>query len=171
MGVGIESASHKYGLFQHVCVGFELVLADGSVVHCSKVKTNHLDWGNTCKMLSFLTHRWTDYGCWSRECLSQIWPFPECLCWFWAGVSRWECSALLQGNFTPPLPFSSPSSSHHVSPFPLSLPSPSPHQPLSYCPQIMKNRILLYCNNYCGSKVSFKSSLSQISSFSIHTQI
>jgi len=37
MGVGIETSSHKYGLMQHVCVGFELVLADGSVVKCSKV--------------------------------------------------------------------------------------------------------------------------------------
>ena len=37
MGVGIESSSHKYGLFQHVCVSFELVLADGSVAQCSKV--------------------------------------------------------------------------------------------------------------------------------------
>ncbi|XP_792094.3 delta(24)-sterol reductase [Strongylocentrotus purpuratus] len=36
MGVGIESSSHKYGLFQHVCVSFELVLADGSVAQCSK---------------------------------------------------------------------------------------------------------------------------------------
>ena len=37
MGVGIETSSHKYGLMQHVCVSFELVLADGSVVRCSKV--------------------------------------------------------------------------------------------------------------------------------------
>ncbi|XP_013414441.1 delta(24)-sterol reductase [Lingula anatina] len=36
MGVGIETSSHKYGLFQHCCVAFELVLADGSVVKCSK---------------------------------------------------------------------------------------------------------------------------------------
>ena len=39
MGVGIETSSHKYGLMQHVCVSFELVLADGSVVRCSKVST------------------------------------------------------------------------------------------------------------------------------------
>lgn len=37
MGVGIETSSHKVGLFQHCCVGYELVLADGSVVKCSKV--------------------------------------------------------------------------------------------------------------------------------------
>ncbi|KAK3590755.1 hypothetical protein CHS0354_017269, partial [Potamilus streckersoni] len=36
MGVGVETSSHKYGLFQHCCASFELVLADGSVVKCSK---------------------------------------------------------------------------------------------------------------------------------------
>lgn len=36
MGVGIETSSHKYGLFQHNCLSFELVLSDGSVVNCSK---------------------------------------------------------------------------------------------------------------------------------------
>ncbi|EDQ86828.1 uncharacterized protein MONBRDRAFT_27834 [Monosiga brevicollis MX1] len=34
-GVGIESSSHKHGLFQHCCKGFELVLASGEVVSCS----------------------------------------------------------------------------------------------------------------------------------------
>ena len=38
MGVGIETSSHKYGLMQHVCESFELVLADGSVAKCSKVR-------------------------------------------------------------------------------------------------------------------------------------
>ena len=37
-GVGIETSSHKYGLFQYICVHFELVLADGTVVNCSKVR-------------------------------------------------------------------------------------------------------------------------------------
>ena len=37
MGVGIETSSHKYGLMQHVCEAFELVLADGQLVRCSKV--------------------------------------------------------------------------------------------------------------------------------------
>jgi hypothetical protein len=37
MGTGIETSSHKHGLFQHICVSFELVVADGSVVKCSKV--------------------------------------------------------------------------------------------------------------------------------------
>jgi len=38
MGTGIESSSHKYGLFQHICVEYELVLADGSLVTVTKVK-------------------------------------------------------------------------------------------------------------------------------------
>lgn len=36
MGTGIESTSHKSGLFQHICLSYELVLCDGSVVKCSK---------------------------------------------------------------------------------------------------------------------------------------
>ncbi|XP_059149289.1 delta(24)-sterol reductase-like isoform X2 [Physella acuta] len=36
MGVGIETSSHLYGLFQHCCVSYELVTADGSLVKCSK---------------------------------------------------------------------------------------------------------------------------------------
>ncbi|XP_026317233.1 delta(24)-sterol reductase-like [Hyposmocoma kahamanoa] len=36
MGTGIETSSHIYGLFQHICLQYELVLADGSVVTCSK---------------------------------------------------------------------------------------------------------------------------------------
>ncbi|XP_066258952.1 delta(24)-sterol reductase-like [Euwallacea similis] len=36
MGTGIESSSHKYGLFQHICQSFELVLSDGSLIKCSK---------------------------------------------------------------------------------------------------------------------------------------
>ncbi len=38
MGTGIESSSHIYGLFQHICVAFELVLADGSLVRCTEVR-------------------------------------------------------------------------------------------------------------------------------------
>lgn len=41
MGTGVESSSHIYGLFQHICLSFELVLSDGSVVTCSaKVNPN-----------------------------------------------------------------------------------------------------------------------------------
>lgn len=36
MGTGIESSSHIYGLFQHICISYELVLSDGSIVTCSK---------------------------------------------------------------------------------------------------------------------------------------
>ncbi|TRY78727.1 hypothetical protein TCAL_09304 [Tigriopus californicus] len=36
MGGGIESTSHKYGLFQYICRMYEMVLADGSVVQCSR---------------------------------------------------------------------------------------------------------------------------------------
>ena len=28
-GVGIETSSHKYGLFQHICISYEIVLPDG----------------------------------------------------------------------------------------------------------------------------------------------
>jgi len=35
MGFGIESSSHKYGLFQFICASFDLVSADGKLVHCS----------------------------------------------------------------------------------------------------------------------------------------
>lgn len=42
MGTGIESSSHKAGLFQHICLSFELVLADGSVVTCSETENPDL---------------------------------------------------------------------------------------------------------------------------------
>ena len=32
MGGGIESTSHKYGLFQYICKRFEMVLGDGRKV-------------------------------------------------------------------------------------------------------------------------------------------
>lgn len=32
MGFGVESSSHKYGLFQDICSSYEVVLADGSLV-------------------------------------------------------------------------------------------------------------------------------------------
>ncbi|RZF41100.1 hypothetical protein LSTR_LSTR002732 [Laodelphax striatellus] len=41
-GQGVESSSHKYGLFQHICVSFEVVLADGSVLKCSKVENTDI---------------------------------------------------------------------------------------------------------------------------------
>lgn len=42
MGTGVESSSHIYGLFQHICVSFELVLADGSAVACSREENSDL---------------------------------------------------------------------------------------------------------------------------------
>ncbi len=35
MGFGIETSSHKYGLFQHICVCFEIVTAEGKLMKCS----------------------------------------------------------------------------------------------------------------------------------------
>lgn len=35
MGFGVETSSHKYGLFQHICESFELVTAEGKVLYCS----------------------------------------------------------------------------------------------------------------------------------------
>jgi FAD/FMN-containing dehydrogenase len=34
-GVGVETSSHIYGLFQHICCEFEVVTADANVVVCS----------------------------------------------------------------------------------------------------------------------------------------
>lgn len=42
MGTGIESSSHIYGLFQHICVSYELVLADGRLIKCSKDENSDL---------------------------------------------------------------------------------------------------------------------------------
>ncbi|KPJ19555.1 Delta(24)-sterol reductase [Papilio machaon] len=38
MGTGVETSSHIHGLFQHICTEYELVLADGSVITCSKTE-------------------------------------------------------------------------------------------------------------------------------------
>lgn len=35
-GFGVETSSHKYGLFQYICESFEIVTADGKLVKCSK---------------------------------------------------------------------------------------------------------------------------------------
>nr|XP_061790164.1 delta(24)-sterol reductase-like [Nerophis lumbriciformis] len=56
MGTGIESSSHIYGLFQHICVAYELVLADGSFVRCTEQENQDLfhavPW--SCGTLGFL---------------------------------------------------------------------------------------------------------------------
>lgn len=35
MGFGVETSSHKYGLFQHICESFEIVTAEGKRLKCS----------------------------------------------------------------------------------------------------------------------------------------
>lgn len=42
MGTGVESSSHIYGLFQHTCLSYELVLADGSLINCSPNENSDL---------------------------------------------------------------------------------------------------------------------------------
>lgn len=42
MGGGIESTSHKYGLWQHICTRYEIVVADGSVMEATKEKNSDL---------------------------------------------------------------------------------------------------------------------------------
>jgi len=42
MGFGVESSSHKYGLFQDICVSYEIVLSDGSVVTASATENPDL---------------------------------------------------------------------------------------------------------------------------------
>lgn len=41
-GTGVESSSHNYGLLQHICLAYELVMADGSLVRCSKDENEDL---------------------------------------------------------------------------------------------------------------------------------
>jgi len=42
MGVGIETSSHKYGLFNDTVLEAELVLSDGSLVRCSRTENKEL---------------------------------------------------------------------------------------------------------------------------------
>lgn len=35
-GFGVETSSHKYGLFQYICVSFDIVTAEGKLIHCSE---------------------------------------------------------------------------------------------------------------------------------------
>ena len=43
MGGGIESTSHKYGLFQYICKRFEMVMGDGSKVNYKKIIAMQLE--------------------------------------------------------------------------------------------------------------------------------
>ncbi|XP_073449556.1 delta(24)-sterol reductase [Aquarana catesbeiana] len=56
MGTGIESSSHNYGLFQHICLAYELVLADGSLVRCTPTENSDLFYAVpwSCGTLGFL---------------------------------------------------------------------------------------------------------------------
>ena len=38
-GFGVESSSHKYGLFQYIVESFDLVTPDGQLRHCSPPRT------------------------------------------------------------------------------------------------------------------------------------
>lgn len=42
MGFGVETSSHKYGLFQHICVSFDIVTAEGKLLHCSATENAEL---------------------------------------------------------------------------------------------------------------------------------
>ncbi len=42
MGFGIETSSHKYGLFQHICESFEVITPDGQLRKCSKTENSDL---------------------------------------------------------------------------------------------------------------------------------
>ncbi len=36
MGFGVETSSHKFGLFQHICESFDVVTAEGKLLRCSR---------------------------------------------------------------------------------------------------------------------------------------
>ena len=42
MGFGVETSSHKYGLFQYICESFDIVTADGQLKHCSATENSEL---------------------------------------------------------------------------------------------------------------------------------
>ena len=42
MGGGIESTSHKYGLFQYICRQFEMILGNGEKIWCSPAENPEL---------------------------------------------------------------------------------------------------------------------------------
>eukprot|EP00794_Sanderia_malayensis_P007853 gene7853-8702_t len=45
MGCGVETSSHKYGLFQHICTSFDIVTADGNLLHCTETVNKDLFYG------------------------------------------------------------------------------------------------------------------------------
>lgn len=46
MGIGLESSSHKYGLFHETCTRYELVTANGDLITCSKVRITGIKYKN-----------------------------------------------------------------------------------------------------------------------------
>lgn len=40
-GCGVESSGRKYGLFQHICLQYDIVTADGELVEAKKEGTDH----------------------------------------------------------------------------------------------------------------------------------
>jgi len=42
MGFGVETSSHKYGLFQQICESFEIVTAEGKLVRCNRSENSEL---------------------------------------------------------------------------------------------------------------------------------
>jgi delta24-sterol reductase len=41
-GFGVETSSHKYGLFQYICESFEIVMADGTLKRCTRTENSDL---------------------------------------------------------------------------------------------------------------------------------
>ena len=42
MGFGVETSSHKYGLFQFICKSLDIVTAEGQLLHCSETENSAL---------------------------------------------------------------------------------------------------------------------------------
>jgi Delta24-sterol reductase len=42
MGFGVETSSHKYGLFQHICLSLDVVCADGRLLRCGPEENSEL---------------------------------------------------------------------------------------------------------------------------------
>jgi delta24-sterol reductase len=42
MGFGVETSSHKYGLFQYICESFDIVTAEGKLLRCSASENSEL---------------------------------------------------------------------------------------------------------------------------------
>jgi delta24-sterol reductase len=42
MGFGVETSSHKHGLFQFICESFDIITAEGKLLHCSATENSEL---------------------------------------------------------------------------------------------------------------------------------